>query len=189
VTPVNLHHINHRDMLGLCLNEFGLTGSMAEIGVARGDFALTVLSQWQGKRYHMIDPWAPQDPEVYRETQRSEEEQAYFHARCMIISVDDPRVHLFRALSEDAAPRFQDGELDCVYIDGNHSYRAVMADCDAWWPKVRIGGIMGGHDFQTKTDDGWFCEVDKAVLRWASEHGRVFYVTPDGSWFIHKNRP
>jgi hypothetical protein len=38
-------------------------------------------------------------------------------------------------------------EVDFVYIDGNHGYRAVSEDIRAWWPKIRPGGVLGGHDF------------------------------------------
>jgi hypothetical protein len=38
-------------------------------------------------------------------------------------------------------------QVDFVYIDGNHNYRAVTEDIRAWWPKIRPGGVLGGHDF------------------------------------------
>jgi hypothetical protein len=34
-----------------------------------------------------------------------------------------------------------------VYIDANHLYEAVTVDIKTWLPKVKIGGILGGHDF------------------------------------------
>lgn len=181
--------INNREALGFWLNEFGLTGEAAEIGCLRGEYARTVLSQWKGKRYHMIDPWATQDKEVYRENQETQEIYDKFYDAVLELQKEDARVTIYRALSVDASKMFKDSQLDSVYLDGNHSYPSVMADMDAWWPKVRIGGIMGGHDFQNKIDEGWWCEVEKAVMRWTNEHNKVFYVTPDASWFIHKHSP
>ena len=40
-----------------------------------------------------------------------------------------------------------DGELDLVYVDGDHRYEAVLADLKVWLPKLRAGGVMAGHDW------------------------------------------
>lgn len=181
--------INHRDALGFWLNEFGLTGTVVEIGACFGGFARIVLSQWKGEQYYLVDPWEVQNPKIYPERQPDQAKYNAQHADCIRLAEEDQRVRLIEGYSVDASQQFRDNYVDCAYIDGNHSYPAVMADMDAWWPKVKIGGIMGGHDFQNKTDEGWWCEVERAVIRWASEHNKVFYVCPCSSWFIHKSSP
>lgn len=175
---------NHREALGYWLNQSHLHASMAEVGCAQGIFAATVLEQWHGTRYHMIDPWAVQDKEVYRENQP--ESYDNWWNDCVDLARRDTRVNLLRKLSLEAAPTFMNAELDCVYIDGNHAYGAVMADLDAWWPKVRVGGLIGGHDYYTKTDGGAWVEVEPAVKRWAGEHNVSFTVSPCTSWWIRK---
>lgn len=57
-----------------------------------------------------------------------------------------------------AARIFADGSLDFVFIDGNHTRESVMEDCAAWWPKIKVGGVMSGHDY-----DVHFNEVVSAV--------------------------
>lgn len=47
-----------------------------------------------------------------------------------------------------AASVFGDHSLDLVFIDADHTYRAVRADLEAWIPKVKSGGIICGHDCQ-----------------------------------------
>lgn len=180
--------INHREALGFWLNRLNLFGSleMAEIGCAHGVFAKTVLSQWVGDRYWMIDPWAVQDKEIYKENQPTEEGYNAQLAECEELSRNDTRVRLIRDTSINAVKQFKHGQLVCAYIDANHSHRNVMEDMDAWWEKVMVGGIMGGHDFRTMVGDGWFCEVDSAVKRWAMEHNVPFTVTPCTSWWIVK---
>lgn len=49
--------------------------------------------------------------------------------------------------STEAAALFDDRSLDFVFIDADHSYEAVKRDLLAWLPKVRPGGIIGGHDY------------------------------------------
>jgi len=56
-------------------------------------------------------------------------------------------VFFHRSTSVAAAETFKDGTLDLVYIDADHKWWSVVQDLAAWWPKVRPGGVMLGHDF------------------------------------------
>lgn len=49
--------------------------------------------------------------------------------------------------SLDAVKDFKDEFFDFVYIDGDHEYDAVLKDVNAWYPKVKHGGILAGHDY------------------------------------------
>src|SRR5262245_61567794 len=37
--------------------------------------------------------------------------------------------------------------VELCFIDGEHTYEAVSRDIDQWWPHVRPGGVMCGHDY------------------------------------------
>ena len=39
-------------------------------------------------------------------------------------------------------------DLDFVYVDGNHAYDFVKEDIKLYYPKLKIGGVLGGHDYQ-----------------------------------------
>jgi cephalosporin hydroxylase len=65
-----------------------------------------------------------------------------------------------RATSLEAAALYEDGSLDFVFIDADHSYESVKADIAAWAPKVRPGGYLAGHDFNAATPNGG---VERAV--------------------------
>ena len=41
----------------------------------------------------------------------------------------------------------EDESLDFVYIDANHAYDWVVQDIELWYPKVKKGGILWGHDY------------------------------------------
>lgn len=56
-------------------------------------------------------------------------------------------VNPIRSDSTEAANRYADGSLDFVFIDADHEESAVMRDLLAWWPKVKAGGILAGHDY------------------------------------------
>lgn len=61
-----------------------------------------------------------------------------------------PVLHLInpiQKLSVDAAKDFPDGSINYIMIDGDHTYEAVRDDIKAWMPKMRIGAIMSGDDY------------------------------------------
>ncbi len=49
--------------------------------------------------------------------------------------------------SRVAHEEFQNGSLDLVFIDANHSYEGIKADIENFLPKIRHGGHIGGHDY------------------------------------------
>lgn len=52
--------------------------------------------------------------------------------------------------------------LDFVFIDGDHAFESVRADIEAWRPKVKHGGWLGGHDF---IEVGVHAAVTQAAFR------------------------
>ncbi len=181
--------LSRREVLGYFLNERGLTGKGVEVGSAWGGYARTILDAWKGEQLFLVDPWEKQDNSVYQENTNTMADFNDWYQNCKNLAAQDKRVVLVKKYSVDAASIFDKESLDFVYIDGNHSYRNVMEDMDAWFPKVKIGGVFGGHDFQNKTDEGWFCEVENAVKRWTNEHDFPFVITPCSSWWLEKTHP
>ena len=57
------------------------------------------------------------------------------------------RVLPIRMPSVEAAALFPDEFFGALFLDANHSYEAVRADLEAWYPKVRHGGLIFGHDY------------------------------------------
>lgn len=62
------------------------------------------------------------------------------------------RVKMLREESVNAADKFDDESVDFIFVDGDHSYDATLADCKAYYPKLKKGGIFCGHDYQTLED-------------------------------------
>jgi predicted O-methyltransferase YrrM len=56
-------------------------------------------------------------------------------------------VRLLVMSSQQAAQLFADGSLDFVFIDAAHGFDDVRADLACWWPKIRPGGLLAGHDY------------------------------------------
>lgn len=59
-----------------------------------------------------------------------------------------------RLNSVEAATLYPDHSIDFVFIDACHDYECVYADIKAWYPKVRPGGYIAGHDYNHPNHPG-----------------------------------
>lgn len=184
-----LGQMPNRDSVSKVLNDFGLVGSAAEIGVLWGGFTRIVLKDWKGKAYWCVDAWERQPPEIYRErTNDMDYEKCYQEVQKL--ANDDKRIIVCKGFSPKIASVVPDETLDWVFIDANHEYQAVTSDMNAWFPKLKPGGLFSGHDYGYGTDWPHFCEVENAVKDWMREHNMNF-VTDKGegqgkSWWSIK---
>ena len=96
------------------------------------------------------------------------------------LGINASRWHPIRLPSTKAARCFDDGELDFVFIDAEHSYEAVKADIEAWWRKLRRGGLLIGHDY----DPARFPGVCRAVDEFAEPKQRRIVRAGHSVWAI-----
>lgn len=141
-----------------------------EVGVFRG-----VLSQYLLRkgvdRLFMVDTWAPaeEQPEHYRETKDycaglSAAECASNEALARAVAArSGGKAVVLKLPSVEAARQINDGSMDFVFLDADHSYEGVRDDIAAWLPKVRKGGWIGGHDIDNPEPPFDFTGVRKAV--------------------------
>lgn len=71
-----------------------------------------------------------------------------------------------RMSSVEGAAQFADRSVDFVFIDAGHSYDDVKADLAAWYPKVKPGRSMAGHDIGSD-------QVRRAVREHCASVGKV----------------
>jgi hypothetical protein len=144
----------------------------AEIGVEYGLNAKTMLRLLPIEKLYLIDPYENK-PGTYSGDQCFEETKRFLRKYTH-------KVEFIRKTSIDAAQDIP-GNLDFIYIDGNHEYEAVKKDIEVYYPKVKQGGIIGGHDF-------WASEtgVCKAVLEFASANNLRLSGKFTDWWIIKK---
>ena len=84
------------------------------------------------------------------------------------------RVRLVPGDSVHAAALFDDDSLDCVFIDGCHTTRAVLRDIDGWMPKLRRRAIIAGDDYD------WDTVFEAVNARFShvniTQHGAIWWV-------------
>lgn len=171
-----LEGISKRDDFGVFCNQHNLLDTAVEVGMHQGAFAAPFLSKWKGACYVGVDTWRPMDDYAERldwSNAKGDREADYRMAQ-QVVAPYGQRATLLRATSEEAAKLVPDG-LDFVYIDANHAYEHVKWDIALWWPKVRPGGMLAGHDYDPVAHEG----VVQAVDEFAATAGVQVWVVND----------
>lgn len=139
--------LKYRSELADLFQAKNILGKGAEIAKSNfGEFSKTILSKYLGHVY-LVDPWATQDFEILDDIKNLEDHEANY-LLCQQNLIDYVgRYTQVRLHSTVAASQIENESLDFVFIDGNHKYQYVKQDINAWFPKVRQGGIIAGHDY------------------------------------------
>jgi predicted O-methyltransferase YrrM len=127
---------------------------VVEVGCWQGKSAIYLANQFKafGKRarIHCVDTFDGGTDEFLR--QRIQEMggpdklyQRFMHNICQA-EVDWMMTVHRQPSVEVASSYFEDESVSAVFIDADHSYEAVKADLEAWYPKVQPGGMIAGHD-------------------------------------------
>ncbi len=181
--------IKYRQELSPLFQEKNVLGKGVEVGVGKGEHARTILSKYLGHLY-LVDPWVMQDPQEYEDISNSEDHESNLYTCTANLSEYGSRYSIVRKKSLLAVNDFENESLDFVYIDANHKYSFVKSDIQAWFPKIRTGGILSGHDYfidwQDITDiapNG----IDKYVFNEAGVKLAAFGVNPAVDEFCNQN--
>lgn len=110
----------------------------AEIGVNKGDYTKILCDA--GLRMYGVDPYVNYDDYKRPKGYRSYYEEA-------LESLKGYNCRIIKKFSYEAAKRFGNETLDFVYIDGNHTLPYIVQDIFLWERKIKIGGIVSGHDY------------------------------------------
>jgi len=118
---------------------------MAEVGVFSGAGTRIFLDSGKVSWLYAVDAWQDytEDGVLYWSPFTWQDVQDTFAAG----PGADLNVETLHISSQQAAAQRPDGELDFVYIDASHAYADIKADLEAWLPKVRARGWIGGNDY------------------------------------------
>ena len=128
----------------------------AEVGVHQGENSKNILKLLKKiEKFCLIDMWSPNTydgkghesaKDKYIKLYQDECEQNY-NKTLLNISPYKNKVEIIKGDSALSAENFSDGYFDFVFIDADHSYEGCLADIKAWFPKVKKGGYICGHDY------------------------------------------
>jgi predicted SAM-dependent methyltransferase len=146
-----------------------------ELGVAWGEFSMEILTR--SRRLwllYSIDRWTDPHHDIH-EYERAIQRLESFGSRSRVL----------RATFEEALVLFKPESLDFVYVDGYaHTGQEGGKTLEEWWPKIKPGGVMAGHDY-----DPLFQPTIDAVDAFVARHGLELHLTEEEklrSWWVVK---
>lgn len=131
--------LKSRDDFPTLINARNYTTAV-EIGVKRGQFSAYLLQRCPQLQLHSVDPWETLGP-------GESERRQHWKDAVALLSRYKGRSTILKMKSTEAASLLGDKRFDFVFIDGNHSRAGVERDIECWWPLVRSGGVLAGHDY------------------------------------------
>jgi len=102
---------------------------------------------------HIVDSWGFRNDSS---TDNNDEAEGLRHYNICKKEVGGrPGVTLHRTLATTAAATFPDEFFDFVYIDALHTYEGSKSDFNAWYPKLKPYGFLGGDDVNDEKLARW----------------------------------
>lgn len=122
---------------------------IAEVGVFQGEFSCKIYEKCRPKKLYLIDCWESQKGDYEKDPTNSilanQQEQIYNNV-CESFK-DLAEIAVIRSYSDVACQCFSKNYFDVVYLDADHTFEAVVRDLRNWWPLVKPGGFLAGHDY------------------------------------------
>jgi hypothetical protein len=160
----------------------------AEIGVFCGEMSAKLLAGRKDLTLVMVDSWAGDGRDYYdrvdfhsRLTQEQQDDS--FRRAKNAVQLFGERAIIIQNKSSVASMFTADSSLDFVFIDADHSYEGCKADIDAWLPKLKLGGLLCGHDYgheDAYPDFG----VTRAVDEFVALSGLALELGENYTWFV-----
>ena len=130
------------------LNYLNKNLTIAELGVFEGEFSKEIHNICSPNKLYLVDLFdgyfgsGDKDGNNHHYVQLEDEMikiQNYFN--------NIPSVNVVKSSSVDFLKSLSDDYLDMVYIDADHSTEACLNDLNLSYDKVKLGGLICGHDY------------------------------------------
>lgn len=165
----------------------------AEVGVALGETSRALLERFPNLELYMVDSWSTyEDADPYylsgdlcaRLTAEQQRERAREAAR----NTKFAEARRTIVVQDSVAGVELTGEepLDFAFLDADHTYEGVKRDLEAWWPRIRPGGLLTGHDYGGLRNRLGLFGVSRAVDEFARQRGLSVEKSPGLVWSIRR---
>lgn len=162
---------------------------VVEVGVFVGGLSRELLAQRPDLHLIMVDAWGSNDSQDYLETNdfhanasKEQQDQWEKQARDMVKEFNG-RTEIIKDLSVNASMQVEDGSVDLVFIDADHSYKGCKEDINSWKSKVKSNGWLSGHDYENNQADFKF-GVTEAVDEFLGKNKDQLQLGLNYTWFV-----
>lgn len=181
------------------INELNLKVGV-ELGVNEGAYSDFLLSNSNLEKLYSIDSWSTDYSETLAASfkkwtiNHGEVEQAEKTSREVLSKYNDRSI-IVKGNSFDAAGQFEDNSIDFIFFDAGHRFTGFALDLIKWWPKIKDGGLIAGHDYWRR----YRYEVMDVSNAFLFEHKLIMHLThgdksskgsgfaPPSFWAIKEN--
>ncbi len=120
--------------------------TICEIGVREG-FNFQNMIKHGPKLAVAIDCWLDDGTPSRNDSCGSQAELDKQYNDFKTLVSDKSFVKIYRDYSYNAVKEFPDEYFDFIFIDADHTYEGCKRDILDWYPKVKKGGVLCGHDY------------------------------------------
>jgi len=149
-----------------------------EIGTGSACGSVAMLDRLPRLILYCIDPWKHIDLAPFEAGHSQEEHDAGYETAKNRLQPYGARAIIIKKTSDEAVIDIPDN-VDFVHIDGHHEYSQVVKDINNYFPKIKVGGIISGHDYIQVPDVSW--AVDEIFK------GKTIHSGDDFTWWVIKN--
>lgn len=171
--------------------------NVCEIGVDVGNYSSDILSNCNPTKLHLVDPWSHiDDPSYKNDTVNVDDDRQEYKFRSVLKRFSNEiisgQVKIHRGFSYDVLPTFPNNYFDWIYVDGMHTYEAVLNDFNLCYDKIKDDGFIVGHDYANHEVAQYmnFGVVDAISDFTRMKKCKLFAITLESGWpsyIIYKN--
>ena len=147
------------DKRAYILEQLDKNSNIAEVGVWKGDFSRQIWNISSPNLLVLVDSWTFDEkvrgcaPQVRGEEPLNQNffDQAKKDTYDKFENIQN--VHILDLNSLEASSKYEDNFFDYIYIDAEHTYKAVTEDLEVWYPKLKKNGTLFGDDYYWREED------------------------------------
>lgn len=162
------------DILIETIKQFDLKVGV-EIGVKRGENIKKVLQACPNFHFYAVDCWDPKLQYINWAKGAQSVNEKFFNK---LNRTYPDRITKLKGYSAEMSKMIGDNSVDLIFVDGDHSFEGCTADIELWYPKLKLGGFIAGHDYGHERFPGVKQAVDKIFPNAA--------ILSDMVWLIQK---
>ena len=151
-----------------------------ELGAWKGDNAEKIYRLFNIKKLYLVDAW---DSSITKEgILRDQYDFNNIKIKVLGRFAFNKEIKIIDDFSVDAINKIKE-KVDFVYIDTSHDYETTRDELRLYFPIVKKGGMIAGHDIENRPEkeNGVFKAVSEFALK---NNLKVYLKSPD--WWIMK---